>query len=242
MLGIKGTEIIKEFGKELTFECVILDLGCGSGETVAKCREDGYQVFGCDFDFTGGPQFNDLQNDGILRLIEKSPYRLPFDDNTFDFVFSEQVFEHVRDYPATLSEIKRVLKPDGCNLHEFPSRYMFIERHTFVPFASIIQRRWWLFVWASLGVRNQFQKGCSIMETVNHNYNYLRKNTNYPKRSELKKYIKKYFNNVVFCEKIFLKHSRKRRIRFLYHASRILPFIPWLISTFVIRVVFFNNE
>ena len=52
-------------------------------------------------------------NTHILRVISENPYRIPFDDNTFDIVFSDQVFEHVQDYPTAISEIKRVLKPTG---------------------------------------------------------------------------------------------------------------------------------
>ncbi|MBD3232485.1 MAG: methyltransferase domain-containing protein [candidate division Zixibacteria bacterium] len=38
---------------------------------------------------------------------------LTFDDDYFDFIFSVTVFEHIEDVDKCVSEIKRVLKPDG---------------------------------------------------------------------------------------------------------------------------------
>ena len=46
---------------------------------------------------------------------------MEFDDNTFDFVISNQVFEHIR-YPLdSYKEIARVLKPGGI-LCYFPNK------------------------------------------------------------------------------------------------------------------------
>ena len=37
----------------------------------------------------------------------------PFDDNTFDYVFTKSVIEHVKNWEHFLSEIRRILKPNG---------------------------------------------------------------------------------------------------------------------------------
>jgi hypothetical protein len=55
--------------------------------------------------------------------------------------FSNQVFEHVMDYPTTLREIHRVLTPGGAFLHIFPSRYKFIEPHMLVPLGGVLRSR-----------------------------------------------------------------------------------------------------
>ena len=39
--------------------------------------------------------------------------KVPWPDNTFDFVFATQVFEHVSDQELAYSEVHRVLKPGG---------------------------------------------------------------------------------------------------------------------------------
>lgn len=47
---------------------------------------------------------------------------LPFDDQTFDYMVSNQVIEHVDGREALFAEIRRVLKPGGTVLFSFPNR------------------------------------------------------------------------------------------------------------------------
>ena len=46
--------------------------------------------------------------------------RLTFDDDTFDLVVTQDVFEHVLDPAAALREITRVLRPGGAHLFTVP--------------------------------------------------------------------------------------------------------------------------
>ncbi len=45
---------------------------------------------------------------------------IPFDDGSFDYVMSNHVLEHVEDEERAVSEIRRVLKDDGCWIFSFP--------------------------------------------------------------------------------------------------------------------------
>jgi SAM-dependent methyltransferase len=57
-----------------------------------------------------------------VRLMDAAS--LAFPDDTFDFVFSTLVFEHIADVPAAVAELNRVLKPEGLawiNIHLYPS-------------------------------------------------------------------------------------------------------------------------
>lgn len=45
---------------------------------------------------------------------------MPFDDNSFDSVFSTEVFEHIPELSITLMEIYRVLKPNGTMFFTIP--------------------------------------------------------------------------------------------------------------------------
>jgi SAM-dependent methyltransferase len=55
--------------------------------------------------------------------------RLSFADNSFDFVITEDVFEHVRDYKKGFAEVQRVLGPGGY--HVFTVPYHF-DREAFI--------------------------------------------------------------------------------------------------------------
>ncbi|WP_328392116.1 methyltransferase domain-containing protein [Nocardia sp. NBC_00416] len=47
------------------------------------------------------------------RFVEGDAYRLPFDDDSFDAVRCERVYQHLDDPAAATAEIARVLRPGG---------------------------------------------------------------------------------------------------------------------------------
>ncbi len=232
--------IIKDLGYDINKESVILDLGCGDGNLVHQYREQGMQAFGCDFRFKDGPFVEDQKSKGILKVIDPQTYQLPFEDNSIDFLVSDQVFEHVKDYPSTLNEIKRVLKPGGTSLHFFPSRYVVFEPHVHVPFASVIQKKGWLKMWASLGIKTEAQKGLGAAEIAERNYQYLTSQTHYLSKAQITKHCKTYFNNVRFCEDLFFKYIK--RAPALYPLSKVAFFLPVIYSTMKTRVLFFSKS
>ncbi len=93
-------KIIEGLGYELIPDSVIMDFGCGSGKTVQALRKLGYQAFGSDIQFKNNEDTDteSMKDKGIIRLIDAKHYVLPFDDNTFDFILNDQVFEHVKNY------------------------------------------------------------------------------------------------------------------------------------------------
>jgi SAM-dependent methyltransferase len=163
-----------------------------------------------------------LVEQGVLRPIRMEPYNIPYDDEFFDVIISDQVFEHVMDYPTTLRETRRILKPGGAFLHLFPGRYRLIEPHVFVPLACMVRTRWWLKIWAHAGIRNEFQKKLSAAEATEANYKYLNNCTNYLPKRELVRHFRQYFTDVRFAEDAFLKNSKRGRK--FYELARWVPF------------------
>ena len=70
----------------------------------------------------------------MLRYYEPAG-RLPFADDTFDVVVSDQVFEHVEPLQATIDELERVTRPGGISYHHFPFRTVWREGHIGIPLA-----------------------------------------------------------------------------------------------------------
>lgn len=226
--------IANDLGYELPPGAVIVDLGCGDGELVHEYRASGYEAYGCDYRFKPGPHVDELVGAGVIRTIA-DPYRLPFEDESVDLVLSDQVLEHVSDYPTTLAEIRRVLKPHGLSLHIFPSRYSLLEPHVGVPGATILRGRRWLRLWAALGIRSADQLGLSPSEVAEGNHKYLNERTFYIGKREIERYAGEVFPYVRFCERQFLKHSVRGRAA--YTLSRALPFVPALYSGLRSRVL-----
>ena len=96
-------------------ESVILDAGCGTGQTAAYLYQQ-YKanVIGIEINpimvEKAKSRFENLQLP--ISLIHGSIEEIPFEDDTFDFILSESVLAFV-DKPKTLKEFYRVLKKGG---------------------------------------------------------------------------------------------------------------------------------
>jgi SAM-dependent methyltransferase len=225
--------ILHELGYRIDAGIRILDFGCGSGETVLELRRLGFDAFGVDIKL-------DEETPFLRRIPPAETYRIPFPDHEFDFIYSNQVFEHVQDHEVALSEIHRVLKRGGMSLHFFPPKYRPIEPHTFVPLAGAFQRRCWLSLWALMGIRNAFQKGLATRDVADRNYRYLHENTCYVTKKHIRRLVLSRFANVTFAEKQFMKHSCGRA-RYAYPLVVLCPWLAPVFSSLHQRVVFFTK-
>ncbi len=224
--------IIEQEGFTVTKEHKILDFGCGNGSLVNSFQKDGFNAQGCDLKFKAGPHAERLQEEGLIKTVSLSNYRLPYDDNTFDYIVSETVFEHVQNTDQSIKEIHRILKSGGVALHLFPAKYGIIESHIYVPLASVLNCRAYLLFWALLGIRKSNQKGMIAKDVAMKNKEYLDSSTNYLSTKEINDAFKLHFSEVRFVEKTTIQNSPTRITVTLSKALRFAPFLPYLYRTF----------
>src|SRR2546427_925979 len=155
-------KILRELGHSLEPGAQILDFGCGAGRMVEQYCKAGYNAFGCDLRIEHESE--------RIRRIDPETRSVPFGDSSFDFVFSDQVLEHVQDHTRAFAEMCRVMKPGAVSLHIFPAKLKPTEGHVFVPLGGLIQNRSWLTLWALLGIRNSFQTDKGFREVVDLNF------------------------------------------------------------------------
>jgi SAM-dependent methyltransferase len=198
--------------------CRILDFGCGRGDLVRELVDRGFDAHGVDVK-TFWP--DDLG--GRLSTIAAA-YRFPYDDEAFDVVMSTSVFEHVLDYEQAFGEIHRVTKHGGDSLHLFPGPWALpVEPHMYVPLASVIHNRWWLGLWALLGVRNEFQRGPRWREVMKRNSEYCRTGINYVPRKEVRTLVERMFGTFYYAKREYIANfsggaarlARKTRLPFM---------------------------
>lgn len=106
----------------------VLEVGCGEGRGVALMMKKASQFTAVD---KIEPVIKDLQQkypEGRFVSMNIPPLNsLP--DNTYDFVISFQVIEHIQNDALYLREIQRVLKPGGKALITTPNRSMSLSRN-----------------------------------------------------------------------------------------------------------------
>lgn len=173
----------------------ILDFGCGDGRGVCALVSMGYDAWGADIADLWSVEAVAER----LRTIPTAPYRLPFDDSTFDFVLSEQVMEHVFDYKTTFAEIRRVLKPGGLSVHRFPGPGGLVEGHTNVPLTWLCRYKAWLALWALLGRRRIGEANLDWRSALAASQSLIA-SAHYPRKSEIARHAEQTGFKVRFCE------------------------------------------
>lgn len=87
----------------------LLEIGCGSGATLQRLVELGWEGMGIDLDAQAVEQARVRGLDVKQGTLEEQ--RLP--DDHFDAVACAHVIEHVADPLRTMTEVRRVLRPGG---------------------------------------------------------------------------------------------------------------------------------
>lgn len=93
----------------------VLDVGCGPGAYfagVAARAPRGRHVAG-DLSFGMAQQARQNKDAATFGVLNFDATSLPFPDATFDVVLANHMLYHIAALPGALSEIRRVLKPDG---------------------------------------------------------------------------------------------------------------------------------
>ena len=101
-----------------------MDVGCGTGYTMAKAQKLGFWVAGLEPDI-GHEGVRDTSGfELISKIIRGVAGNLPFPGNSFDVVYSSHALEHFEDREKSLSEMKRVLHENGVAVLVMPTGTM----------------------------------------------------------------------------------------------------------------------
>lgn len=120
-----------------------LDVGCGEGRVSRDLAARGYDVTGLDASRTlvEAARGEDVDGNYVLGDAED----LPFADASFELVVSYNSLMDVDDMPRAVSEIGRVLAPDGvlcaCITHPMADSGRWADTETFVIAEPYLERR-----------------------------------------------------------------------------------------------------
>ncbi|MGA9769173.1 MAG: class I SAM-dependent methyltransferase [Blastocatellia bacterium] len=170
----------------------VLDMGCGDGTVIAQVLDANHDLYGYDLAYRNdalraklGSLFDDF---GERFRLTQSEREIPFESQSFDLVYANQVFEHVKYFDLMMSECARVLKPGGTLIMTLPLVTSPIEPHLLVPFAHRLKpgnfRMKYLQMFYSLNLRPK-TKGRTSKEMAREAERFLAEETYYKSASEI---------------------------------------------------------
>jgi SAM-dependent methyltransferase len=104
----------------------LLEVGCSVGQFTFPLAERGYAMHGVDL---SGNSIEVARKRAAgrpgrgLTFSVADAERLDFPDGSFDGALSFSTLRYVPDLPRALSQIRRVIKPDGRVVLDFPNRF-----------------------------------------------------------------------------------------------------------------------
>lgn len=100
----------------------LLDAGCGTGWFSKPAVERGADVTSMDL---GESLLAEVKKKCTTQCVVGSIMEMPFEDNTFDFIVSSEVIEHIPDASLAIHELHRVLKPGGTLVLTTPNKVWY---------------------------------------------------------------------------------------------------------------------
>lgn len=112
--------ILERGGAPLTGARRILDFGCGPGRVISSVKDmhPSAELFGSDIDAEAIAWAQENLGDVADFRVNGAEPPLPFDDETFDLIYSISIFTHLPEDMQwkMLAELRRILKPNGILL------------------------------------------------------------------------------------------------------------------------------
>jgi len=91
-----------------------LDIGCREGIQSKWLEEKGYDVTSIDIE--------KVYDKCIIANVNE---KLPFEDNSFDLIWTSELIEHLENPKESIKEFERVLKPKGEMILTTPNSYFW---------------------------------------------------------------------------------------------------------------------
>jgi SAM-dependent methyltransferase len=98
-----------------------LDIACGTGYGLPILKAQASRVVGAELNFDAAREASAEAGGGTAHVVVANGCHLPFPDASFDVVTSFETLEHLEDRSRFLSELRRVLTPDGLCILSTPN-------------------------------------------------------------------------------------------------------------------------
>jgi SAM-dependent methyltransferase len=98
-----------------------LDIACGTGYGLPILKAQAKRVVGAEIDPDAARQARMQAGGGTAHVVVANGCHLPFPEESFEVITSFETLEHLEDRSRFLSELRRVLTPDGLCILSTPN-------------------------------------------------------------------------------------------------------------------------
>jgi len=116
----EDSSLISSLYKKKTNNIKILEFGCGWGFWSKFMKSKLFNITTCEFSIK--------RHDHLIKNKISNYRNLNEIKGRFDFIYSEEVLEHITSPLDTLKQLKGLLSKSGFMLHRFPSTFLFKEK------------------------------------------------------------------------------------------------------------------
>lgn len=222
----------------------VLDYGCGDGKAVLELRQYGYQAFGTDISVEGIERARTsltaagYDADSLFGVVD-SQGESPFADESFHFIYSQQVLEHVADLSVVARELHRLTAYGGYGLHVLTPTRRIGEPHLVMPFVHWLPKNRLRFAailgWCLLGrgARPEQIANASPLKRAQFLYQSSITSTFYRSHRQVAAILQEAGHDTCF---VTTNHRRLRQRPGLARIADIpmlRPLIDWVLLTFL---------
>jgi ubiquinone/menaquinone biosynthesis C-methylase UbiE len=115
---------VYKFLLQFAHEADVLDCGCGTGYGTALLAEKAKSIVGIDISKAALTWAK--KHYPAIEYLQMNVEELSFQNNSFDLIVSSENFEHLHDQKRHVSELARVLRPNGLCFVASPNPEMTI--------------------------------------------------------------------------------------------------------------------
>ncbi len=117
------------FARDICRDCDVLDIAAGEGYGSALLAQVARSVVGVELDITSVSHAKSTYSGDNLDFIQGDARAIPLNDKSVDVVVSFETIEHFYEHEQFISEIRRVLRPDGLLILSSPERDIYSPTH-----------------------------------------------------------------------------------------------------------------
>lgn len=116
---------------ELTHNKKVLDIASGEGYGSNLLAKDARHVTGVDIDAGVIQEAKEKYQRQNLEFTTGTVENIPAADKQFDVVVSFETIEHITNHDTMISEVKRVLRPDGLIIISTPNKKNYSDKTSY---------------------------------------------------------------------------------------------------------------